>query len=146
MIDQVRYGIFDMLNEQFFNNELPSLPIFHVSNSNLTWHGCHIERTNDYGHVHYRILMNTIELLSSSLYIGVMAHEMVHHWQIVKNIPGKDHGKRFRKKAKKIEKVLGIPVIQPVKYNDMGTVDTTEAGIVKEFLETDRMEVFEYED
>jgi len=143
MIDQTRYGIFDIINEKFFNNELPSLPIFHVSNDTLTWHGLYVERTNEYGHVHYRILINTMGLLTSSQYLGVLAHEMVHHWQIVNNIPGKDHGKRFRKKAKMLGKKLGVDVVQPVKLLKNGDVDTRETGIVKEFLETDKVEAFE---
>jgi len=46
---------------------------------------------------------------TEALFIGTIAHEMVHQWQWIR---GKelDHGRSFIWKCRQIEKVLSIPV------------------------------------
>lgn len=90
--------LFHEINESCFDGML-EIPYFYISD--FEWHG---QYWYDCGahHIAIRNWHSTHDELK-----GTVAHEMVHQWQKQTGKKVK-HGKKFKKKAKKVEKLLGV--------------------------------------
>lgn len=86
------------INRDVFDGELDT-PYFYVSD--FTW----------FGQYWYEKGKHNIALRywykNEDEFFGTLAHEMVHQWQ-KQNGHKLNHGKRFKKKCKKVEKLLGV--------------------------------------
>lgn len=93
---------FHEINRDVFSGEL-DVPVLYLAD--FTW----------FGQYWYEKGTHNIALRywykDENEFFGTLAHEMVHQWQQQRGYKLK-HGKRFKKKCKKVEKLLGVKLYE----------------------------------
>jgi integrase len=94
---------FRILNNVFFNKELPLPTRFEIGRRRKTWglYECIIDDNNP--HLSESVIKMNHRYKSKKFFVEVLAHEMVHHWQYVSGNPV-NHGSTFGEWSARLEK------------------------------------------
>ncbi len=117
--------IFDYYNQKLFNNELPKIPV--KFSDDIDCAGiCHCDFFMKKMHPKLNLLQNyyvpnTLLIEISSKYKdnyqrieAILLHEMTHAWFYSYDKPKIGHGKKFRKKIRKLSAKAGFKI--PYRY------------------------------
>lgn len=112
------YDAYDAANYAFYDGILPKITIKLYTDNTKIYDGKTMHEL--LGYDTYGLLMvyknttpKTLYLnrsLSGLLLVGTLYHEMIHAWQAVTGLNCLKHDKTFIKQAKRIAKILDIPV------------------------------------
>lgn len=94
---------FNILNRELFDNKLPQVDVIDIRwrRGTLAYYVSQLD-DKDLTYKHSLLAMNK-KYKSKKFFVEVLAHEMVHHWQFVNDLPT-NHGETFQVWNEKLKK------------------------------------------